>query len=280
MVNALVVEDEDGIMPSIEDAVVTAREDTLHRAKSLEEARAMFNKHPFGYVLLDLKIPARKNGAFPDKQYGITVLKEIRDSELNPTVPIIAMTSHHSDGFGISPQLHDLGVNACISKPFDEKRPLLTVIEEVLASAGAETTKATKAAAKRRGRGRKKQQPFPGGKLVLFPDRVELCEVKILGNSGYGYSRLVLDLLRVKRRGRFVRISGETLADKLNEKCGGTVTIGTVTGCAKTLRGNIKTRLERDHGFTCGDHDVLVRDEQGYHLNDDKVTVEDGKDEE
>lgn len=284
MANVLVIEDEDGIMPSIEDAVVTAKRDSLHRAKSLEEARELYGKRSFRYALVDLKIPASKNGAFPVKTYGLTAIQEIRESKLNADAPVIAMTSHHSDGFDLSIQLHDLGVNDCISKPFDENRPLLKVIEDVLLATGAETAKAAKvgkAAARRRGRGRTKERPFPGGKMVFYADRVELCDVKILGDTGLQHSRKMLDILRAKKQGKFIRIGLKQLTEKVGKDLGGAViTEDTIRGCVSTLRKNVKQRLARDCGFVCGQHDVLVRNEQGYHLNDDKITVEDGKDEE
>ncbi len=282
MAKALVVEDEDGIMSSIDEVVSTARGDTLHRARSLEEARALYRKCTFGYVLLDLKIPADK--AFPDKTYGLTALKEIRESKLNADVPIIAMTSHHSDGFDLTMELYDLGVNDCISKPFDENRPLLKVIEDVLIAVGAETAKAAKGAkatVRRRGQGRTKARPFPGGKMVFYADRVELCDDKILGDTGLQHSRKMLDILRAKKQGKFIRIGLKQLTEKVDKDLGGgVITEDTIRGCVSTLRKNVKQRLARDRGFVCGQHDVLVRDEQGYHLNDEKITVEDGKDEE
>ena len=60
----------------------------------------------------------------------------------------------------------------------------------------------------------------------------------------------------------------------------GTITIAAITSCVKILRANIKKRLLKEWGYICDDHDVLVRDEQGYHLNDDKIPVHDGQDEE
>ena len=131
MAKAMVVEDMDDAMPSIEDALV-ARGDSFDRARSLEEARAMFRADNYAYVLLDLKIPAREGGAFPDKAYGVAFLREIRQTKGKERTPVIAMTSYHSDGFGIATELHELGVNECISKPLDDRRPLLGVIESVL----------------------------------------------------------------------------------------------------------------------------------------------------
>ncbi len=138
MAKALVVEDMDDIIPSIEDALI-ARGDSLVRAKSLEEARAMFRADAYAYVLLDLKIPAREGGAFPDKAYGVALLREIRQTKGKDRTPVIAMTSYHSDGFGIATELYALGVNECISKPFDDGRPLTNVIESVLSENPAQS---------------------------------------------------------------------------------------------------------------------------------------------
>ena len=138
MAKALIVEDQDDIMPAVEEALA-GRGDTFDRASSLDEARAMFQADDYAYVLLDLKIPSRIGGAFPDKIYGIAVLREIRSTAGKELTPVIAMTSFHSDGFGISTELHALGVNECISKPFDENRPLMKVIEDVLQQVEATT---------------------------------------------------------------------------------------------------------------------------------------------
>src|SRR5205085_11807943 len=67
--------------------------------------------------------------------------------------------------------------------------------------------------------------------------------------------------------GRYVRMGGEKIGAEMG------VPIGTVTGCAKTIRDNIRTRLKRELNIECQDNDVLVNDDQGYHLHDDKVSV-------
>jgi CheY-like chemotaxis protein len=136
MAQALIVEDEDDFLPAIEEALAE-RGDTFKLARSLEEAHAMFLADDYAYVLLDLRIPERTGGAFPDKEYGIAVLRKIRATIGKERTPVIAMTSYHSDGFGIAPELHALGVNDCVSKPFDEKRPLAKIVEDVLARATA-----------------------------------------------------------------------------------------------------------------------------------------------
>ena len=108
-------------------------------------------------------------------------------------------------------------------------------------------------------------RPFDGGELVFYPDRLELCGVRILGDTGLGHSRRMLELLRRKRSdGKFVRMSGEELARKLGEDVDAAITIGTVTGCARTLRENITRRLRRQLNIACDDQDVLAHDDQGW----------------
>jgi len=269
MAKVLIVEDEDNIIPDIEDALV-ARGDEYDRARTLEEGRTLFKAGSYAYVLLDLKIPARDGGSFPDMSYGVALLKEIRRTRSREQTPVIAMTSHHSAGFQMSTDLHVLGVNACISKPFDEKWPLLKVIEEVLSGnmtgGGASSTASMPACRSA------DPQPFNGGEMVFFPDRVELRGVKILTDSGAGLSRKMLELLKKKKAdGRFVRMGGEQIAKAIDPSTG----IGTITGCASTIRRNVKENLREHLNIECKDDDVLVRDNQGYHLNDDKITVRD-----
>ncbi|KPK43806.1 MAG: hypothetical protein AMK72_12850 [Planctomycetes bacterium SM23_25] len=63
--------------------------------------------------------------------------------------------------------------------------------------------------------------PFTGGKMVFYPDRVELCGVTILGDTGSGQCRAVLDVLkRRKPDGRYVRVGGEKLAAELGAEGG------------------------------------------------------------
>ncbi len=195
MARALIVEDQDDIMPAIEEALA-GRGDSFARAKSLEEAQAMFQAEQFAYVLLDLKIPARMGGAFPDKIYGIETLKRIRATAGKEHTPVIAMTSYHSDGWGISTELHALGVSACISKPFDERRPLMRVIEEVLAAKPGSPTKGVKVDGKS-GSGfdqAKQAQLVRATNQVLGPDipfhkgtlskAIQAGEIKYNGKSG------------------------------------------------------------------------------------------------
>ncbi len=128
---ALIVEDDEAVLAAVVDAI-SARQDQYDWAAGLDQARQLFTTGDYGYVLLDLKIPARAQGAFPELQYGLKLLEDIRQTPGKQHTPVIAMTSHHSVAFELSPELHRLGVNVCVSKPFEQGRPLLEAIKQAL----------------------------------------------------------------------------------------------------------------------------------------------------
>ena len=106
---------------------------------------------------------------------------------------------------------------------------------------------------------------FAGGELEFFADRVELDGVTIISDRGAGLSLMLLDELRQRDgRGCYVRRSAEELATALRTLGG----IGAVTGCVATLRRNITARLRRHRHVDVAPDDVIVNDEQGYHLRD------------
>ena len=115
-----------------------------------------------------------------------------------------------------------------------------------------------------------KGRRFWGGRMVFFEDRVELCGVKILGNTGMGYSRTMLELLARRRPdGRFVTMTGSQLAEQVAPY----LADGQITGFASTIRSNVEHELLNHLGIEVKRDDVLVNDAQGYHLNE-RITVE------
>ncbi len=258
MGKALVVEDIDDIIPAIEDTLVV-RGDTYDRATTLEEARQLFAANDYSYVLLDLKIPARIGGAFPDTSYGIAFLKDMRANEDKGDTPVIGMTSHVAEGFGLATELHNLGINACVSKPFDEKRPLLKVIEEVLVAHQAASERA-------------KQQPSvadltPFGaesrEMVIYEDRVTVCGIEIWRDCGQPDMRRIFLMLMEQEAGNYVRISGRKLVDALNRDPS-----NPVGRPIKDFRDDASTLLAQHRQLDCGRYDIIGRGGGGYHLTD------------
>lgn len=276
--HALVIDDDPEILEDVKDRLESLGHscdcvDCQHAACEHLDGRS------YSYVLLDLEIPL-KYGKPTRIQNGQNLLGMIRATSGCEDIPIIVITSHGHDSPDLATEvLRGNGANDFIKKPFpDNGRTLEKAVTDALArhsgTREAAAVPAVISTAPKMTR-HSKPQPFTAGELVFYPNRVELCGVKILSDSGLGHSRKMLDLLRSKRpNGKYVRVGGEQLASEIKPTNG----INSITGCAKTLRTNIKKRLKRDLNLVCEDQDVLVRDEQGYHLNDEKITVRDGTD--
>ena len=279
--HALVIDDDPAILKDFEDRLDSLGH-TCECVTCQNDARARIQKNAYTFVLLDLEIPVQY-GKPTRKQNGQNLLKEIRGTAGYEHTQIIVITAHGHDSPDLATEvLRGNGANDFIKKPFPETgHTLEKAVRDALARhAGTAHPVAAPAAKVSPGKPVKhaKPQPFTSGELVFYPNKVELCGVKVLSESGLGHCRRMLDMLREKRRDRFVRIGGEELAAKIAKAVNGAIVIGTITGCAKTFRSNIKTRLKRDLNLVCEDQDVLVRDEQGYHLNDEKIRVRDGTD--
>ncbi|TET34873.1 MAG: response regulator [Planctomycetota bacterium] len=276
--HALVIDDDPEILEDVKDRLESLGH-TCDCVDCQHAAHEHIEQHSYAYMLLDLEIPVRY-GKPSRIQNGQNLLREIRATKGCEAIPIIVITAHGHDSPDLAAEvLRGDGADDFVRKPFpDSGRTLEKAVTEAL-SRCSQATKveppAKKATTQRASSGG--PQPFQRGELVFFSNRVELCGVKILGDSGLGHSRRMLNLLRKKRSdGRFVRISGEELADKIGKDVGGSIVIGTITGCAKSIRSSIKERLFRDLNIVCQKQNVLVRDDQGYHFNDDKITVRDG----
>ena len=278
---ALVIDDDPAVFDSVAD-ILTSLGHNHDWARSQEEARNFAKANEYSYVLLDLEIPARSRGSTPRIQNSVNLLDEISGTGGREAVPIIVMTGCTARKSEMAAEMMRLGafmakkgVVDFINKPFPSTgRTLDRVIKKNIARiAPAKSPEPAVVPPKP-----KKVQPFKGGELVFYPDRVELCGVKILADSGLGHCRRMLELLRRKNRsGRFVRMGGEELAKTIGEEINTGIIIGTITGCAKTIRSNIKRRLLRELNIECTDDDVLVRDDQGYHL-DERIEVRESTD--
>jgi len=107
--------------------------------------------------------------------------------------------------------------------------------------------------------------PFRGGEMVFYPDRVELCGVKILGGPDVGYMRRILDELRAKRsNGRFVAYSGTELSLMLGTVRGQNA----ISGCIRDFRDKAIEILLKEAGVICKRQDIVRSGSQGYRFND------------
>lgn len=276
--HALVVDDAPDILDDVKDRLESLGH-TCDCVTSQNDARECIRKCQYSFILLDLEIPVQY-GRPPRIQNGQNLLKEIRGTKGFEHTQIIVITAYGHDSPDLATEVlrgGGAGANDFINKPFPGSgHTLEKAVRDALARDAARRRKPA-GTAKGSPSPKPEPRPFTRGEMVFYPDRVELCRVKILGDSGLGHSRRMLELLRKKKEeGRFVRMSGEKLAGEIEPENG----INSITGCAKTLRSNIRKRLKRDLNLECDEHDVLVRDDQGYHLNDEKIMVRDGEEEE
>ena len=109
----------------------------------------------------------------------------------------------------------------------------------------------------------REQAPFSGGELVLYPDRVELLGRTILGNTGPGITRKVLEILAQQDAdGAYRALGGKALAERVKVDGGQNA----IAGCISTLRQRIEREL-RKAGYRCQPHDVIISGGPGYRFN-------------
>ncbi len=264
---ALVIDDDPHTVEGIID-ILTSRGHAYEVAGCQMEACDRLVGSDYTYVILALAIPARAKRSKPRLKNGIYLLEEIVGS--GRPVPVVVLVGTGGDGTISPAEMVDASATAMakgaahvVFKPFP---PSGWTLDRAIDKA---IGKDEVSYPPRQMRGRRKPKdlvPFQGGKLVFYPHRVELCGVKILGDTGIGYSREILEVLRQKTPGgRFVHRGSPQLAKAIRAEGGN----GTVTGCIRRLRQNIIRRLREQLGIVVGMDDVITNDRRhGYCLRD------------
>ncbi len=265
-IRALVIDDDEEIIRTA-GQILDSMGHAYDAAQDQEAARKLLGPGKYAYVLLDLRIPVRPGG-LTRIENGKNLLSEIQQTPGMEDVPVLVMTSYGNEGPDLAVEVMRMGAAHFFTKPFVDT--LDRKIREALAGRAKTHHSVGKPAAPSSSG---KPQPFKGGEMVFYPGRVELCGVIIISDKGTEQSiRMLQELRQRDDRSRYVRRSARKLADAIGAKGN----VGTVTGCARTIRQNIKTRLLKERNVECQDEDVLVTDQQGYHLND-WITVKDGR---
>lgn len=262
--NILVVEDDRKIKTDIIDDALASLGHQSHWAQDQKEARRLLDGNEYDLVLMDLQIPSRADGR-PSSEYGKTLLKQIQQSKGRGAVPIILMTGYHQECVDMSAELHEIGVNACISKPFPTSgRTLMALIEEVLEKHG----RSRQAAIAREADGPLKE--FTGGVLSFHHHEIVLCGETLVERTQRGYAWGIIEALRERNtKGRYVHINSSKLARII----GPTLGQNTLIKAIKTLRERMAQTMRERLGLDCGMEDVIDNGGQGYHLRD-WITVE------
>lgn len=254
----LVVEDEPKIKAEIIDDIMASRGDACDWARNQQEAVALLTAHEYDLVLLDLQIPSRPGGK-PLEEFGKNTLRQVHELKGRGAVPVVLMTGFYQNCVDMATDLHEIGVNACVAKPFPATgRTLNVVIDEVLEK--FRRTRRPPAEAERR-----QVKPFEGGVLAFYPRHVDLCGETIAEVNQKGYAWRILQLLRDKNdRGRFVRMDSTKLAAKLHPNLGQ----NTLSQAIKAMRDRITEVMRSRLDLDCGQYDVIDNRGQGYHLRD------------
>lgn len=261
----LVVEDDRKIKTEIIDDTLTSLGYESDWATNQQEANGLLVANDYELMLLDLQIPSRPTGR-PSSEYGKHLLGQAHERKGPGNMAVILMTGYHQQCVDMATDLHETGVDACISKPFpDTGRTLAVVIKEVM-----EKVRRRRVVAGSDGQPRQ-LQPFAGGVLGFHQRHIDLCGETIVGKNQKGYAWRILHLLRQKNeRGRYIRMNSGALVAKLDRD----LMQNTLSQSIKALRDRISEVLHERLDLDCGQMDVIDNRGKGYHLRD-WIVVED-----
>lgn len=259
---ALVVEDDDRIVPSIEDALFSLGHKVDH-VTNQADAQAKLQAGGYDYVLLDLQIPARPHRGGASTEYGVNLLRAIRHTHGPARLPVIIMTAHGGACVDLTKELTRNGANEFIAKPFPEKgRTLVAVIRDVLEEQERRNGATPRSDCESR--------PVEKLTVAFGLDRIEVLGETIAERTERGNFWAVLQRLKRRRDdGRYVPARARELAELFK---GRSATENTVSSCVSDLRERIRAALARQ-GYRCGRDDVIVSGGPGYRFGP-KITVE------
>jgi DNA-binding response OmpR family regulator len=257
---ALVIHDDPQIVDELSEIFASLGHEQ-ETASSQEQARALLDANTYTYILLDLEIPARSESGRPRNRNGMNLLEELRADERLASVPIIVMVKGSMTSTRLVVWVMQRGAQDLVEKPLlAEGYTLDRAIKKTLArwyNTHRHASAFTHVSSPEQGR-------FAGGEITFYPDRVELCGVKVIGDTGTGQTRHILEeLARPNEKGQFVARGGVSLARAI-EAVGGQ---NAVAGCVRNFRQSV-IRAFAEKGLVCGLQDVIQSGGQGYRLRD------------
>ena len=266
---ALVIDDD----PEVREIVAEILDSLGHRydmATCQEEARELLHSKRYSYYLVDLEIPVRAGKGLPRIQNGENLIAEIVQQRGTRQCPVIVITGHGKKGPELAVRMMKLGAADYVTKPFPPTGETLDkAIRDALAAGVTE-----KADGKPPASLRVTSQPtrFQGGEMIFYPDRVEVCGVKVCGGRRSGLIRRVLDVLRAKRpSGQYVALSGAELGTEV----GRAGDQNRIAGCIRDFRRNTCQVLLDEAKVECGLQDIVRSGGAGYRLHE-WIVVRDG----
>lgn len=263
-IKAIVVEHDEETLHAV-DEVLTVLGHGYDVAPTILEANRLLASANHNYILLGNQTLGRPGGT-PSPQNSIIFLETAPRILGGPMPPVVVIADRlpgidDEEKFGWAASMRARGATAFICKPF---RTIGRTLDRVILDAIGTRCQQPPAAPKPPKEAISK--PFSGGELVFFPDRVELCGVRVLGDTGLGVMRAILEQLTQKNKftGNWIALSGEQLAKAVNAAGGQ----NSAAGCIRDLRNNVIRVLVEELNLIAGPQDVIQTSPQGYRLRE------------
>jgi CheY-like chemotaxis protein len=257
---ALAIHNDPKIVRNLKDTFASLDHEYVW-VRSQQEARALLAENDYCCIFVDLEIPACSRGGMPSIDNGLNLVEQIRAIDRLRNVPIVAAVRLCEARPRLVARAMRLGTTDFIEKPFPTTGDTLCrVLKKALDYAHTLWHKVPAA------NPTPSPEPvlFKGGEMTFYPDHVELCGAKVLGDTGAGQTRRILEeLARGGEKGQFVARGGASLARAV-EAAGGQ---NAVAGYVRNFRKGV-VRAFTERGITCGLQDVILSGGQGYRLRD------------
>jgi DNA-binding response OmpR family regulator len=251
---ALIVTIDETIIPATEDTMESLNHEFVQAASQSEARRAAADER-FDYIVIDIAIPARRNGRNVDPVHGFHLLEDIRRIPNGQDCPVIVCTGN-LDSIDYVEAYQGKGATTFISKPFTS-RQLARKVRYAL-----KQRRAARPPAKP-----KRSVQFAGGDFVIYDRFVRVAKARISITSRMGG---MLRLLARRNGARdHVALSGEELASELGIQRGQNA----IAEMVCNFRKRAASALD-ESGVTCGPQDLIGSGGAGYRLNSWlKITV-------
>lgn len=257
--HALIIDDNPGIREALEDRVESMGH-TFDSVGCQDDALLRIKEQSYDYILLDLELPTRF-GKTPLIPTGTNLLSQIRGSVLQRHTPVIVVTAHGHDSPDLATRVFKLGATDFVKKPFDD---LEAAVSEAIARRLPSTDRTRASAAETHA-----VAPFTGGDLVVTPEAVELCGVRLCENTSGRIWQIINQLCIRTAKGVFPACSGKDLADRIKVERGEKA----IAEAVKAFRKRASELLAEQAGLACQGNDIIATTPRGYQLSP-KLTVE------
>ena len=250
-IRALIVDDEPEIIRTAGE-VVRSLEHDYESAADIQTARGHLEEGGFDYLILDMNLPLSPDHVTGRRENGRNFIATVRGMDGLATLPIIVITGHGEDDVDFAVSVMKTGNGAYINylqKPLDGDK-LDTAIQEMLNNRQIDEN----------------QTPAPTiplspfktetRQMVIYEDRVTLCDVVVWQDKAQPDVREVLLMLSQKTGASHVRIPGRNASNQIGKPIQG-------------FRDRCTELMETCKHLDCGKFDVIgPTTGGGYHFTE------------